>query len=649
MDDDLVAVTNAKSRFAWVYQGMIDPIDVTVENQGDYTETVNVYAYYDGNLAAPKRTVVLNPGDKVTLTFSWRTDNVSLGFYTISAKATIPVDDDPTDNTLIDGMEKVVASPQLYWKKAYPDYAPSGVPDFDQRQIGTYPWQEPWSGNSEWSHCAPVAVANSLWWYDSKFETNTVPPPAIVDNYPLVTSYNPGVWDDHDPQNVQPLVEHLAYLMDTDGRRTGLAHIGTTAADMQAGIAHYLSWSGVNPLGDVNGDGTVNQTDVDIVNAAAGSTPGSPNRDMRADIWPVTTGWPDWGPADNIIDANDVALVAAHLGENGTFYERTIQAPDFPFIEEEIEKSEDAILMLGFWYFDGEWIREDYPYPYGSGHCVTAAGVNSTTMQIAISDPIQDNAEPPPHGSGGPGRVYPPSHPHPPNPPDTVHNDAAYVSQDIYNVTWISPPLPPCPGGNWSLVNYSSPQYPPFLTAVIEWAITVSPLGVHDVAVTNVTSAKNVLCQGYCANITVTVENQGDFTETFNVTAYANTTVIGTKEVTLTSGESKVLTFVWNATGFAKGNYTLSASASQVSGEIDVVDNTFTDGWIVVSMVGDVTGPDGWPDGKVNMRDIGAIARCFGSQEGDPDYNANYDIVYDGKINMRDIGLAARHFGETDP
>ena len=42
---------------------------------------------------------------------------MSLGFYTISAKATIPVDDDPTDNTLIDGMEKV-ASPQLYWKKA---------------------------------------------------------------------------------------------------------------------------------------------------------------------------------------------------------------------------------------------------------------------------------------------------------------------------------------------------------------------------------------------------------------------------------------------------------------------------------------------------------------------------------------------------
>jgi len=35
--------------------------------------------------------------------------------------------------------------------------------------------------------------------------------------------------------------------------RTGIQHIGTNVWDMQAGIAQYLSWSGVNPLGDVNG------------------------------------------------------------------------------------------------------------------------------------------------------------------------------------------------------------------------------------------------------------------------------------------------------------------------------------------------------------------------------------------------------------
>ncbi len=100
-----------------------------------------------------------------------------------------------------------------YMKPPYPDYAPSGMPDFDQRQGGTYLWQDP---SWRWSHCGPVAVANSLWWLDSKFETNTIPPPAIIDNYPLVRTY--GQWDDHDPLNVPPFVEHLAYLMDTDGQ-----------------------------------------------------------------------------------------------------------------------------------------------------------------------------------------------------------------------------------------------------------------------------------------------------------------------------------------------------------------------------------------------------------------------------------------------
>jgi hypothetical protein len=76
--------------------------------------------------------------------------------------------------------------------------------------------------------------------------------------------------------------------MDTDGKRTGLAHSGTNVIDMEAGIAHYLSWTGVNPKGDVDGDGTVNQTDVNIVNAAMGSAPVTTNWNMATDIDPVT-------------------------------------------------------------------------------------------------------------------------------------------------------------------------------------------------------------------------------------------------------------------------------------------------------------------------------------------------------------------------
>ncbi|MEM2567690.1 MAG: CARDB domain-containing protein [Candidatus Bathyarchaeia archaeon] len=77
----------------------------------------------------------------------------------------------------------------------------------------------------------------------------------------------------------------------------------------------------------------------------------------------------------------------------------------------------------------------------------------------------------------------------------------------------------------------------------------------------NVTLLKTVVGEGYTMNINVTVINQGDFMETFNVAVYANTTEIRTKEITLQSGESTTLTFTWNTTDFAKGNYTLCAYA----------------------------------------------------------------------------------------
>jgi hypothetical protein len=640
-----VAVTYVASRYSWVYQGLVDPIDVMVTNEGDFTETVDVYAFYDGNLAAPKQAVTLNPGETASLTFSWLTKGILPGFYIISANATIAVDDDPSDNVLVGNEEEVRLPLELYWKEAYPDYAPSGMPDFDQRQDA---WDNP-PGSGIWTWCAPTAVANSLWWYDSKYESNPIPPPAMIDNYPLVTSYNPGVWDDHDPQNVQPFTMHLAYLMDTDGQRTipggGAPHSGTWVWDMQAGIAHYLSWTGVNPLGDVNGDGKVDMTDVTIVTAAMGTSPAIAGWDMRADIFPATLGWPAPSPADNIIDANDLALVTADVGATGAFHEVTVPAPEFEYIEEEIERSEDVVLVLGFWFYDGmNWFREEYPYDFELGHCVTAAGVNSDTWEIALSDPIQDNAEPPPQGTNGLGRVYPPPpHPHPPVPPDTLHNDASFVSHDIYNAA----PLPldfPAGIASFGLVNYFSPQYPGQPLAVAEWAVIVSPLGVHDVAVTNVTSFKTVIGQGYIGNITVKAENQGNFTETFNLALYANTTTIETKTITLTSGNSTTLTFTWNTTGFAKGNYTIKAVADTVPGETSTLDNTLTDGSIIVTIAGDIDGSF-----LVDGVDLGLLGLAWYSKPGDPNWNPNADINGDGLVDGSDLALLGFNWFKTDP
>jgi len=84
-------------------------------------------------------------------------------------------------------------------------------------------------------------------------------------------------------------------------------------------------------------------------------------------------------------------------------------------------------------------------------------------------------------------------------------------------------------------------------------------------------------------------------------------------------------------------------------------------------MTGDITGPEGIPDGECDMRDVGLASRAYGADlvtnPASPHYGEywhitpcdkcphtpNCDIIYDGKIDMRDIGLIARHFGETDP
>jgi hypothetical protein len=124
---------------------------------------------------------------------------------------------------------------------------------------------------------------------------------------------------------------------------------------------------------------------------------------------------------------------------------------------------------------------------------------------------------------------------------------------------------------------------------------------------------------------------------------------IGTQTVTLESGASTTLTFTWNTAGFAKGNYTIWAYAWPVPGEIEITDNSLTDGFVIVSMVGDVTGPNGWPDGKIDMLDVGTVARAFGSYPGHPWWNPNADINNDLYVDVFDLIRVVLKFGKTDP
>jgi hypothetical protein len=165
----------------------------------------------------------------------------------------------------------------------------------------------------------------------------------------------------------------------------------------------------------------------------------------------------------------------------------------------------------------------------------------------------------------------------------------------------------------------------------------------HDIAVLSVNPLKTIVGQGYTMQTNVTVTNQGDYTETFNVTLYANTTAIETKQVTLTSLNSTTITYTWNTTDYAKGNYTMWAYAEPVQGETETADNTFADGIVYVGVSGDING-----DGTVDIFDAIILSTAFGSKPNQPNWNPNTDLDNSGETDIFDAIILSTHFGETN-
>ena len=235
-----------------------------------------------------------------------------------------------------------------YYKSPYEDYAPYGMPDFDQKR-------SPWTftpGGTDYSYCGPVALSNCLWWFDSKYEPFPLDPKPFYpdpahspnDGYPLVTSYEPtgGLWDDHDSSNVKPLVEDLASLANTDVGKSG-----TFVGDLYNAAVTYINNAGLS------GAYTVNLYQIGLD--------------------------PEIG---------------------------------FDFLRHEVARSQDVILLLGFYQEDDG--GSDYCERDG-GHYVTIAGtcLDEVDSCVCISDPYWDKNE-----------GHPPGLPHAPE----VHDNAEHVS-----------------------------------------------------------------------------------------------------------------------------------------------------------------------------------------------------------------------------
>ncbi len=481
-----------------------------------------------------------------------------------------------------------------FYKPSYPDYAPSGVPDFDEKQIG---WG-PNPGTFTW--CGPVAVADSLWWLDSEYESllNPAPvsPPTINDSFPLVWSYNPVAWDDHDLQNVDPFVRDLAFQMDTDAQQSHDGHLGTRMPDMINGINNYLAMHGVAGSFDVH-----------------------------------SQAFPDFQWIDAQVEAcQDVVLFLE-------FYQ----------------------LQPGGWtkLYDNPSLEFGHCVTCAGANNATSDLLISDPWQDAFE------AGTAPRGGRSPV-VHPFPHPvqlH--NDVQFVSQDGYQVTQYAFTPPPVPPfGYPPIVWELVSYLQTLG--YPPTYHAFITGAVATSPTSVQDVAVTNVNPSKTYLGKaclhtpcGFCNNINVTVANQGTLPATFDVTLYANDTQIGLTQTVsnLASGGTQTLIWTWNSSGCIMGNYGIKAEAEILPGETDTADNTLVGGYVKIGVPCDITGPTvAVADGICNMRDIGYVAGKFGTTPASQGWDPNADVtgptagLPDNQVNMRDIGEATRHFGEHE-
>ena len=425
--------------------------------------------------------------------------------FTCLGEGTTPLHFNDTlllDNTLapivhgaIDG--NVTQESPWYVKPSYPDYAPSGMPDFDERQ-------DNWGPNvaqGYYTWCVPTAVADSLWWLDSKYESLTfahpVPPPTISDHFNLVNSSNPGVWDDHDPNNTAGLITNLALLMDTDGMSSHDAHNGTRLTDIQSGIQQYLSQQGVAGIFEVD------------------------NQSFPSFTW-----------VDNETEeCHAVQLCIEFWQFNGTAWTNssTISEKIFQF-----------------------------------GHCVACAGVNATTSQVLICDPAQDAYQNGLVPGRSPVVQPTPFNASIHNDAQYVSQDAYNVIMTDFSMYPNNATPPGYPQQVWELQNYIGGGYHAFIRYAFAVSPQTNIVPVNVESSKDGCSPVPTIGKGYLADINATVANEGPVAENFTITVFANSTALGTTTVNnLAPGANITVTVAtWNTTNWIYGHYFLTATTN---------------------------------------------------------------------------------------
>ena len=164
---------------------------------------------------------------------------------------------------------------------------------------------------------------------------------------------------------------------------------------------------------------------------------------------------------------------------------------------------------------------------------------------------------------------------------------------------------------------------------------------IHDVALTSI-QCLNKIYSNWVLTITIKAKNQGAYTETFNITAYYNSSTIGTTTVSNLNPQLESTVYLqWNTAGLPiYVSYVVTAEATLPT-DVDPPDNTITYGTTSTKALGDVDG-----DKDIDIFDIVIIASAYGAQSGDPRWNIQADLQPNGRVDIFDVVVAASNYGK---
>jgi hypothetical protein len=258
--------------------------------------------------------------------------NIFLFYNSINAELLDIIDDSDSSNKETENI--ALNSDGWYYLPTYPNYAPCGMPDFDEEQ------QESWLREDGWPlFCGAAAVANVFWWFDSKHEDTNGYPGDGIDSYPLVKDYNapippnPGPYsDDHNFNNAND--NRTAFNRFKRGGEL-VERIGWYTSRL---LFFNLTWK-------------------------------SPILSGFGDLLSVIFG---------------IKRFLRDAGLQNDYKVKFIIKPNFSDINTYVRNNNGVILVIG------NYVSEHKPLPnFSWGHYVAIAGINPNG-QIALSDSIRD-------------------------------------------------------------------------------------------------------------------------------------------------------------------------------------------------------------------------------------------------------------------